>query len=166
MLEDVTQNAQSGSRIAVAAALVPLAFLLIALLYLVIIVKWISTNFFNLIRYLLTICIIEVRFYWKKMRKIGEIVAEELSELIAKMFQFTSYLLNKIVDDEAIYRNDGNQKSVLVILWRFITWLFLAAVSVLMSILLILTFFTGLPLLHQYLRKLLIDDTDSQDDEV
>lgn len=161
LLEDVIQNAQSGSQIALAAAVVPFALLLIALLYLIILVKWISINFFNLIRSLFTICIVEVRFYWKFMRKIGAILAEELSELIAKMFQFISYLLTRINDDDAVYNSQGSQKSLLIIFWRFITWLFLFVVSVTMTIFLSVTFLTGLPLLHQYLRKVLMGDTDS-----
>jgi hypothetical protein len=95
------------------------------------------------------------------MRGIGAILAEELSELIAKMFQFISYLLNRINDDDAVYNSQGNPKSLLVIFWRFITWLFLFVVSVIMTILLTATFFTGLPLLHQHLRKVLMGDTDS-----
>ncbi|WGV26715.1 hypothetical protein [Halotia branconii] len=161
LLEAIIRNAQSGSQIVVAATVVPFLLLAIALLYLANAVKWISTNFFNLMKSLFTICIIEVRFYWEKMREVGEVLAEELSELISRMFQFILYLLSKLVDDNAEYGNHGNHTSVLVILRRFITWLFYALVTILMSAFLIITFFTGLPLLHQYLRQLLMGNINS-----
>lgn len=161
LLEDVIQSTRSGSQIVVKVAEVLSHLLVRALLYLANAVKWISINFFNLMKSLFTICIVEVRFYWEKVREVGEVLAEELSELTSRMSQFNFYLSSKLFDDNASYVNHGNHKSVLVILWRFITWLFYVVVTIFMSTILILTFVTGLPLLHQYLRKILMGDINS-----
>ncbi|MBD2228886.1 MULTISPECIES: hypothetical protein [Calothrix] len=98
------------------------------------------------------------------MREMGEALAEDLSNLIAEMLEFISYLFEKIFDDEALYTNSGNQKSLLGILFRFIIWLFLVLLSISMSILLVATFIIGFPLLHQYLRRLLITEADIENE--
>ena len=155
VLQNLLENAQDGSTILLAATIVPFLLILILLLQLVIIIRLILSNLFDLFRALFTIFLEEVNFYLKLIKSLGRDLAQDLSESIFLMLSYISYLLKKVVDDDATYDDDITLRTdPLTLLINFLYWLALTMASVLISIMLLMTFFLGTPIIHQKIRKM------------
>lgn len=114
----------------------------------------------NLLISLFTISIQEIRCYWRKLRKAGKSLSSDLEEIIKNLLDNISYLSQKLTDNQKNVTNPNSHKNSsknsLVILLKVIAWLLLFAVSLIASLCLFLTFFTGFPLLHKIIRKKIV----------
>lgn len=162
LIKNLLKNILNSGNIAWQIVLSPVLLLAICLLFLIIIFKKLLLNLHNLLhwlyklqRNLLVIAIQEINFYWAKGGKAGSDLVGILSTIIKRMSGYMQYLLQKIFDDTVTYtRKDDTGNLILMgtAAARFTVWLAMTLLALVATVLLLFTFFTGLPLLHRLLR--------------
>ena len=119
----------------------------------------------NLLISLFTISIKEANYYWRKLSTAGKNLSSDIEDIIEEMLSNISGLYEKITDipnsrnyeESEIIKYQGS-RNYLDIFLKVIVWLLLFAVSMIASLCLVLTFFTGFPLLHKIIRKKIVGD--------
>lgn len=167
LIKDLTESSGSGGTIiAQLFNIIRLAALYAALRGLIFI-KYLLKNIYNILKKirnlfisLFTISIQEANCYWKKLSQAGKSLSSDLEEIITNLLDNISDLYQKLTDNpNPVTNKNSNQnssKNYLVILLKLIAWLLLFAVSMIASLCLVLTFFTGVPLLHKIIRKKIV----------
>jgi len=173
LIKGFIKNIINSGNIFLKVALSPILLVLIILLGLILLLKKflkdifkILYNIFRFLRKLLFLSLQETIYYWEKDINISTKLLQDLTLGLNKMFHYIAYLFHKVSDDSVKYVAYNNKHNLtdrfyernnvvlfLSVLRQFITWLLFILISVIMSLLLITFFFSGVSMLHQFLRS-------------
>lgn len=156
----ITNIVNSGS-ITIQIILSPLLLACVALLLLLIALKKLSLNFFDLLRHffklmrkMLAVAIKEINEYWQHSAEVSKVLKSNLGEAIRRMFNYVRFLSHKVFNDGAKYTGGHTVSHVSLmfdILTSLLIFLLSIAITFIMTVILALTFFTGLPIVHRAL---------------
>lgn len=162
LIKNLLKNILNSGNIAWQIVLSPVLLLAIFLLFLIIVSKKLLLNLHNLLhwlyklqRNLLVIAVQEINFYWVKAGKAGSDLVATLSTIIKRMSGYVRFLLQKVFDDSVTYTRENDTGNLILVgtaAASFAIWLAMTLLALVATVLLLFTFFTGLPLLHRSLR--------------
>ena len=162
LLKNLIENIRNGGNITLAVLFIPFLLVAIGLLYPVVFLRRLLGNFalflinlYKLIRKLFLIAIQESNAYWIRTREEGSELLIFLKFAIEKMLRFIEYLLDSIIKGSANFETDVSHSNSTLsqqIVLRLCIWSGFGLLAVVMSTILILTFLSGLPVLHRKLR--------------
>lgn len=159
LLENLIANIRNSGSIAVQVLLSPLLLLAILLLYPVVLLRkllanivLILKNLYKLLRKLLLIAVQEANAYWLRTRWEGIELLSYMKAATEKMLGYIQFLLDSIVSGNATYESEvviPNSELLIQIAKRFSIWFGFGLLSTFMSVILLLTFWLGGPILHR-----------------
>lgn len=116
-------------------------------------------NIFRLLRALLTISMGEISIYWENVNSSRRSLKVNFENIIENMINGIENLYGKIIEDTYVEKNTVVLNShPITTLFLMFYWIFLFVLSIAMSILLILSFLTPFPFLHQSIRRLIFGE--------
>lgn len=159
LLQNLIENIRSSGSITLQFFLTPILLIAIGFLYPVVLLRKLLTNLivllknlYKLLRKLFLIAIQEINAYWARTRREGRGLLDYLVAATQKMLAYIQYLLNIILNGNALYETDvtaSNRELLQQIPVRLIKWFSIGILSTLMSLFLISTFMFGVPVIHR-----------------
>jgi hypothetical protein len=157
-LEALIQNTLTSIRETSNVLLIFFKVLWVSFLVVILAIVLLFKRLYRLIRRLLTITLQELNFYATLMASQSKNLRGKWNDIFIVLADVKIYLADKIDSDGAMYSSRYNGKIWQLFLWDFpfanISWVVLFAVSLLMSIVLVIsTLLIFPPILHRIVRE-------------